>query len=110
MFPTKPPTVSDSPAAEIASSKSTRSPPNVHPPKSSSPDTPKSGEAAKKQIAGLALFGDPSNGASVKGVPQEKIKTWCEAKDGVCARGLNIGIAHLAYTVMEVSRGGEMDE
>ena len=56
------------------------------------------GDAAKKQIAGLALFGDPFNGASVKGIPQEKVKSWCEAKDGVCGGGLNIGIAHLAYT------------
>ncbi|KAE9981278.1 hypothetical protein BLS_007650 [Venturia inaequalis] len=56
------------------------------------------GEAAKKQTYALALFGDPFNGASVKGIPQEKIKSWCEAKDGVCGGGLNIGMAHLAYT------------
>lgn len=56
------------------------------------------GDAAKKQIAGLAFFGDPFNGASVKGIPQEHIKSWCEKNDGVCAGGLNIGIAHLAYT------------
>lgn len=48
------------------------------------------GEAAKKQVAGLALSGNPVNGASVKGVPQVKIRTWCEAKDGVCAGGFVI--------------------
>lgn len=56
------------------------------------------GEAAKQQIIALGLFGDPFNGASVKGVAQEKIRSWCEAKDGVCGGGLVIGMAHLAYT------------
>ncbi|TLD38427.1 hypothetical protein E2P81_ATG00970 [Venturia nashicola] len=55
-------------------------------------------DAAKKQLVALALFGDPFNGASVKGVPQDRIKSWCEAKDGVCSGGLVIGAAHLAYT------------
>lgn len=55
-------------------------------------------ESAKKQIAGIALFGDPFNGASVKGVPQEHIKSWCEKNDGVCNGQLSIGFAHLAYT------------
>jgi len=54
--------------------------------------------AVQKRIKGLALFGDPFNGASVKGVPQSNIKTWCNNGDGVCKGEFVIGAAHLSYT------------
>ncbi|KAF2398085.1 alpha/beta-hydrolase, partial [Trichodelitschia bisporula] len=54
-------------------------------------------EPAQKQIAGLALFGDPFNGAAVKGVPKENVKTWCTSGDGVCKGDFSISAAHLAY-------------
>jgi hypothetical protein len=37
---------------------------------------------ARKLIKGLALFGDPFNGADVKGIPADRIKTWCNSGDG----------------------------
>jgi len=54
-------------------------------------------ESVKKQIKGLALFGDPFNGADVKGIPQSRIRTWCNPTDGVCKGQFQIGAGHLAY-------------
>jgi hypothetical protein len=44
------------------------------------------------------VFGDPFNGASIKGFPQENIKTLCAAGDGVCGGKFQITAAHLSYT------------
>jgi len=46
---------------------------------------------------GVVVFGDPFNGASIKGFPQEGIKTFCAASDGVCKGQFVIGLAHLSY-------------
>jgi len=54
-------------------------------------------QKTRSQVAGLALFGDPFNGAAVKGMPQERVKTWCAAGDGVCSGLFQIGVAHLSY-------------
>jgi len=62
------------------------------------------GEAAKKQIKGLALFGDPFNGADVKGIPASNVKTWCNSGDGVCKGQFQIGAAHLAYVGSSTSQ------
>jgi len=55
------------------------------------------GPKAKPLIKGLALFGDPFNGASVKGIDQKRIKTWCSNGDGVCKGQFSISAAHLSY-------------
>jgi len=62
------------------------------------------GEAAKKQIKGLALFGDPFNGADVKGISTSKVKTWCNNNDGVCKGDFSIGVAHLSYVGTSTSQ------
>jgi hypothetical protein len=49
-------------------------------------------------VQGLALFGDPFNGASIKGISQDKIKTFCNAGDGVCGGAFTITASHLSYT------------
>jgi len=55
-------------------------------------------EAAKKQVAGMLTFGDPFNGATVKGFPQDKIKVFCNPTDGVCKGDFSIGAGHLSYS------------
>lgn len=55
-------------------------------------------DAAKKQVSGVVVFGDPFNGAPIKGFPQEKIKTFCASGDGVCKGEFKITAAHLSYT------------
>jgi len=51
----------------------------------------------KKKIKGVVVFGDPFNGATIKGFPKENIKTFCSAADGVCSGQFSITAAHLAY-------------
>lgn len=46
----------------------------------------------------MVVFGDPFNGASIKGFPQDGIKTFCNASDGVCKGEFKIGLGHLSYT------------
>jgi hypothetical protein len=46
----------------------------------------------------VVVFGDPFNGASIKGFPQDGIKTFCAATDGVCQGKFSITAAHLGYT------------
>jgi cutinase len=38
----------------------------------------------KKRIKGIVTFGDPFNGASVKGLPKDSVKVYCNPSDGVC--------------------------
>jgi len=52
----------------------------------------------KKKIKGVVVFGDPFNGASIKGFPSDGIKTFCSAADGVCGGKFQITPAHLAYS------------
>jgi hypothetical protein len=47
---------------------------------------------------GVVVFGDPFNGAPIKGYPTSKIKTYCIASDDVCGGEFSIGIGHLSYT------------
>jgi len=52
---------------------------------------------ARKQVAGVVVFGDPFNGAPIKDFPIENIKTYCAAGDGVCKGEFKISASHLAY-------------
>jgi len=52
---------------------------------------------ARKQVAGVVVFGDPFNGAPIKDFPSENIKTYCMAGDGVCQGKFVITASHLAY-------------
>jgi len=54
-------------------------------------------EASKKAVKGLLLFGDPMNGADNKGISSDRIKTICDAGDGVCSGKFKISGAHLSY-------------
>src|SRR6201992_1415726 len=50
---------------------------------------------------GLVLFGDPFNGAPVKGVAKDKIREFCNASDAVCDGKLSITAGHMAYAGSE---------
>jgi len=54
-------------------------------------------EDVRAKIKGVVVFGDPFNGASLKGFPQDTVKTFCSAADGVCSGKFSITAAHLAY-------------
>ena len=56
-------------------------------------------------LKGLVLFGDPFNGAPIKGYPRDKIKDYCEPTDGVCEGKLAISAGHLSYS--SSNRGGK---
>jgi hypothetical protein len=43
-------------------------------------------------------YGDPFNGATVKGFPSDKIKIFCNPTDAVCKGEFVIGAGHLSYT------------
>lgn len=45
----------------------------------------------------MLAFGDPFNGAPIKGYPSEKIKTFCQDSDGVCQGKFAISGGHMAY-------------
>jgi cutinase len=50
-------------------------------------------------IAGV-LFGDTKNkqsGATIKGFPSNKLKSFCASDDGVCNGGLNVNVGHVSY-------------
>jgi cutinase len=47
----------------------------------------------------VAVFGDPFNGAPVKGIPRDRVKTFCNAGDGVCGGSFTITASHLSYTM-----------
>lgn len=51
----------------------------------------------KARIVGTLMFGDPFNGAGIKGFPDSKIKTFCNDSDGVCQGKFQIGAGHLSY-------------
>jgi len=55
-------------------------------------------EETKKRVAGILTYGDPFNGATVKGFPQDKIKINCNPTDGVCKGDFSIGVGHLSYS------------
>jgi len=52
----------------------------------------------KAKVVGILTYGDPFNGATVKGYPTDKIKIFCNASDGVCKGDFNIGSGHLSYS------------
>lgn len=54
-------------------------------------------EALKSRIKGVVVFGDPFNGAPIKGVPKEKLKIFCNPGDGVCNGKFAISAAHMSY-------------
>jgi hypothetical protein len=43
------------------------------------------------------LFGDPFNGAPVKGISRDKIQDYCAASDPVCDGQLKITAGHMSY-------------
>jgi cutinase len=51
------------------------------------------------------LFGDPFNGAPVKGIPNEKIKVFCDKSDGVCQGKLQITLGHMSYNTSPRNSG-----
>ncbi|TID18053.1 hypothetical protein E2P81_ATG11022 [Venturia nashicola] len=55
-------------------------------------------EAAKKKVIAILNYGDPFNGATVKGFDQSKIKVNCNPTDGVCKGDFSIGVGHLSYS------------
>jgi len=55
-------------------------------------------EAAKSKVVGILTYGDPFNGATVKGFDQSKIKINCNPTDGVCKGDFSIGVGHLSYS------------
>ena len=46
------------------------------------------------------VFGDPFNGAPIKGYPTSQIKTYCIAGDEVCEVEFVITSSHLSYTLL----------
>jgi len=57
-----------------------------------------SDEAVKSKVVGILTYGDPFNGATVKGFPSDKIKINCNPTDGVCKGDFSIGAGHLSYS------------
>ncbi|KAF2667083.1 cutinase-domain-containing protein [Microthyrium microscopicum] len=55
-------------------------------------------ETARKQVKGILVYGDPFNGAKVKGW-DGPIKTFCRESDAVCTGAFKIGTAHLSYSL-----------
>lgn len=55
-------------------------------------------EAAKSKVVGILTYGDPFNGATVKGFDSSKIKINCNSNDGVCKGDFSIGVGHLSYS------------
>ncbi|KAF2430231.1 alpha/beta-hydrolase [Tothia fuscella] len=53
---------------------------------------------ARAKVIGILTYGDPFNGATVKGFPQDKIKINCNPTDGVCKGDFSIGLGHLSYS------------
>jgi cutinase len=54
-------------------------------------------EAIKSRVKGVVVFGDPFNGAPIKGFPSERLKIFCNAGDGVCDGKFAISAAHMSY-------------
>lgn len=46
----------------------------------------------------ILTYGDPFNGATVKGFDSSKIKINCNPTDGVCKGDFTIGVGHLSYS------------
>jgi len=53
-------------------------------------------EEAKKRVAAVVVFGDPFQGASIKGY-NGPILTYCKKGDGVCGGNFEISASHLSY-------------
>jgi len=51
----------------------------------------------RNRIVAVVGLGDPFNGAPVKGLASDKVKSICYSQDGVCGGELNIGLYHGAY-------------
>jgi cutinase len=49
------------------------------------------------------VFGDPFQGAPIKGFPSAKIKTYCNEGDKVCDGRFTIKAAHLKYATGSTS-------
>ena len=47
------------------------------------------------------------NGADVRGFTKSRVKTICNASDGVCKGELNITAGHLAYSGDQVQEGAD---
>ncbi|QDS77505.1 hypothetical protein FKW77_000475 [Venturia effusa] len=57
-------------------------------------------EATKSRVVGILTYGDPFNGATVKGFDSSKIKINCNPTDGVCKGDFSIGVGHLSYSTV----------
>jgi len=54
-------------------------------------------DSARAKILAIVGLGDPFNGAPVKGVSADRVKSICYTQDGVCGGELSIGLYHGAY-------------
>lgn len=52
--------------------------------------------AARARVNGVVTFGDPFNGAPIKGY-SKPIQTYCAQGDEVCDGEFEISLAHLSY-------------
>jgi cutinase len=54
----------------------------------------------KSKVVGAVLYGYTKNkqtGGTIKGYPQDRLKVFCPAADGVCGGMLNVNLGHFAY-------------
>jgi cutinase len=56
---------------------------------------------------GVLTYGDPFNGASVKGLPMDAVKVFCSATDGVCKGEFSITAGHLGYVGTTTGSGAK---
>jgi len=60
-------------------------------------------EQAKKRVAAVLVFGDPFQGAKIKGY-KGPIYTYCKNGDGVCTGNFEISPSHLSYSGNDVTQ------
>jgi len=53
-------------------------------------------DSAKAKVKGVVTFGDPFNGANIKGY-SGPISIFCNPGDGVCTGNFEVALAHLSY-------------
>lgn len=58
--------------------------------------------AARARVDGVVTFGDPFNGAPIKGY-SKAIQTYCAQGDEVCDGLFQISLAHLSYVGVDTT-------
>ncbi|KAK3356820.1 cutinase, partial [Lasiosphaeria hispida] len=59
--------------------------------------------ATTAKIAAAVIFGDPSQGDAVQGVPASKTRVFCNLSDNICSGGILVLPAHLTYGVQNAA-------